>query len=129
MNKENKPRIENTSPEILAKLAHHEDKLTRQYVASNPNTPIESLEELGAEFPEEIINNPIFELVKLENPESKFIQLSEARSSKTSVERLLILASSNHRKIGEVVAGNCNTTAKVLEELLKNEYQKKRSTE
>ena len=33
---------ENTAPEILAKLANSEDKVIRKYVASNPNTSVET---------------------------------------------------------------------------------------
>ena len=58
---------ENTAPEILAKLANSEDKITRQCVASNPNTPTEILLNLGAEFPQELLNNSIFDLLLLEN--------------------------------------------------------------
>ena len=75
---------ENTAPEILAKLANSQDKEILRHVASNPNTPVETLEKLGKKFPDEITANPIFELLLLENPESKFIQLSLARSSTTS---------------------------------------------
>ena len=33
-------RDETTTPEILAQLSNSKDKQTRQYVASNPNTPV-----------------------------------------------------------------------------------------
>lgn len=58
---------ENIAPEVLAELANSEDYLTRQYVASNPNTPTEALLKLGAEFPRELLDNPIFDLLLLEN--------------------------------------------------------------
>lgn len=59
---------ETTAPEILQELATSEDYLTRQSVAANPNTPTEILLKLGVEFPEELLNNPIFDLLLLENP-------------------------------------------------------------
>ncbi|MGL6340140.1 MAG: hypothetical protein ACRC80_13510, partial [Waterburya sp.] len=59
---------ENTSPEILAKLADSKDRLTRQYVVSNPNVSQETLFILGVEFPKELLENPIFDLLLLENP-------------------------------------------------------------
>ena len=56
---------ENTAPEILRELAKSEDRLTRQYVAGNPNTPVAVLEELGEYFPEPLTANPIFNLLLL----------------------------------------------------------------
>lgn len=54
---------QNTLSEVLAQLANHEDKLVRQYVASNPNTPLEILNKLSKEFPEEVFTNPIIDIV------------------------------------------------------------------
>ena len=59
---------ETTAPEILAELARHEDSLTRQYVAANPNTPTEILLSICKEFPNEVINNSVIPLLLLENP-------------------------------------------------------------
>lgn len=61
-------RDETTSPEILADLAKSEDDRTRQYVAKNPNTPVEILLNICFEFPNEVINNPVIPLLVLENP-------------------------------------------------------------
>lgn len=58
---------ENTAPEILAELAKNEDKLTRQYVTANPNTPTKTLLILGREFSIEFLSNPIIDLLLLEN--------------------------------------------------------------
>ena len=58
---------ENTAPEILAHLASSKDYVTRQLVTANPNTPTATLLNLGAEFPRELINNPIFDLLILED--------------------------------------------------------------
>jgi hypothetical protein len=70
--------------ELLIELAESKDRLVCQYVASNPNTTIEVLEKLGQEFPEAVTGNPIFNLLTLINPDSRFIHLSLARSSTTS---------------------------------------------
>ena len=113
---------ENTAPEILAELANSKDYLTRQYVASNPNTPIETLENLGEEFPDEIVANPIFDLLQLENSESKFIKsilLSLAKSPKTSVEKLSELANYRDTKIREAVAKNKNISLEIMAFLAK----------
>lgn len=58
---------ENTAPEILAELATSKDYLTRQYVTSNPNASTKVLFNLGAEFPRELLENPIFNLLIVED--------------------------------------------------------------
>ena len=58
---------ESTAPEILAKLAENEDRQTRKYVAGNPNTPKDVLLKLAASFPFEFFENPILDLLILEN--------------------------------------------------------------
>ena len=54
-------------PELLTELANHESKVVRKAVTSNPNTPTETLFKLGEYFPQEFLNNPVFELLILEN--------------------------------------------------------------
>ncbi|VEP17727.1 hypothetical protein H1P_6390003 [Hyella patelloides LEGE 07179] len=108
---------ENTTPEKLEKLARNKDYQTRKYVAGNPNTPVIVLEKLGAEFPEEITNNPIFYLLLLENPESEFVRLSLARSSTTEPKTLVKLAESNDFNLLYAIAGNLNTPLDILEKL------------
>ena len=58
---------ENTPPERLRELARNSDALVRQKVAMNSNTPTEVLLDLGAEFPNELIDNSVFDLLVLEN--------------------------------------------------------------
>ena len=53
---------ENTPGDRLRELARNSDALVRQKVAMNPNTPTEVLLDLGAEFPNELIDNPVFDL-------------------------------------------------------------------
>ncbi|WP_319422432.1 hypothetical protein [Pleurocapsa sp. FMAR1] len=116
---------ENTAPEILAELANSEDKLTRQYVASNPNTSIKVLERLGKEFSEVITDNPIFNLLFLENPHTEFIRISLARSSTTSAEILARLADLEYyheEHIVRAVARNPNVPVHVLEMLANDEH-------
>ena len=59
---------ENTAPEVLANLAKSDDYRSRLHVAQNPNTPTITLFNLGSEFPKELLDNPIFDLLFLENP-------------------------------------------------------------
>lgn len=57
-----------TEPEILATLERSPDPTVREAVTCNPNTPAEVLLRLGAEFPAQLLDNPLFTLLILENP-------------------------------------------------------------
>jgi hypothetical protein len=57
-----------TQPQLLRKLATAADGEIRQLIAANPNTPIDLLWQLGIDFPEVILANPIFELLQIEQP-------------------------------------------------------------
>jgi hypothetical protein len=57
-----------TDPEILRKLEYSSDPAIREAVTLNPNTPVEVLLRLGAEFPAQFLDNPLFPLLLLENP-------------------------------------------------------------
>ncbi|WP_292836831.1 hypothetical protein [Nostoc sp. JL33] len=56
-----------TDPELLRELGLSIDQQTRQSVAGNPNTPVDVLLRLGAEFPSQLLDNPVFPLLLLEN--------------------------------------------------------------
>jgi hypothetical protein len=56
-----------TNPQLLRKIATEPDGDLRRLVASNPNTPTDILWQLGIDFPEAILSNPIFELLQLEH--------------------------------------------------------------
>jgi hypothetical protein len=58
----------NTNPQVLRKIATQTDWELRRLVATNPNTPTDTLWQLGIDFPEAILNNPIFELLQIEQP-------------------------------------------------------------
>jgi hypothetical protein len=55
-----------SDPQSLRKIATGDDWELRRLVASNPNTPTDSLWQLGLDFPEAILSNPIFQLLQLE---------------------------------------------------------------
>jgi hypothetical protein len=57
----------NTDPQLLRQFAADKNWDLRRLVASNPNTPTDLLWELGIDFPEVILTNPIFELLQLEH--------------------------------------------------------------
>jgi hypothetical protein len=56
-----------TPAELLEALANRIDVTTRQNVAANPNTPTEVLLRLANEFPREVLSNPVFPLLFLED--------------------------------------------------------------
>ena len=56
----------NTHPQVLRELALERDWELRRLIASNPNTPTDVLWQLGIDFPEAVLANPIFELLQLE---------------------------------------------------------------
>lgn len=55
-------------PELLQELAVSSDVIIRGNIAANPNTPTEILLNLGVRFPEQMLENPVFSLFLLENP-------------------------------------------------------------
>jgi hypothetical protein len=56
----------NSDPQSLRQIATGKDWELRRLVASNPNTPTDILWQLGLDFPEAILSNPIFGLLQLE---------------------------------------------------------------
>jgi hypothetical protein len=56
----------NSDPQSLRQIATGKDWDLRLLVASNPNAPTDILWQLGLDFPEAILNNPIFQLLQLE---------------------------------------------------------------
>lgn len=113
--------VDRTPVEVLEQLSKDFNSEVRQAVASNPNTPIVILEQLGKEFPEIIISNPIFNLLLLENPDSRLVRLSLARSSNTSKEMLARLAETRDRDIVRAIAENVNTPQETLARIASEE--------
>jgi hypothetical protein len=56
-----------TAPSLLKKLADTDDRRIRETIAGNPNAPTELLLKLGAEFPKQLLNNPVLPLLCLED--------------------------------------------------------------
>ena len=108
-----------TSPHLLIELSKHKDFQIRSLVASNPNTPLETLKCLGNEFADAIVENPVFDLLKLEDSNSKFVRLTLARSTKTPPEVLakLITKENPDFEVCWAVAKNINTPIDALGEL------------
>ena len=105
-----------TPSHLLIELGKHQNSQIRSLVASNPNTPVETLKCLGQEFADAIVDNLVFDLLKLEDPNSKFIKLTLARSTKTPPEVLakLIATEKTDAEICYALANNTNTPIDVL---------------
>lgn len=59
----------NTDSELLRDLANSNYETIREAVTSNPNTPTDLLVySLGKQFPGQLLENPVFNLLMLENP-------------------------------------------------------------
>ncbi len=57
-----------TAPERLRFLASHRDARVRQVVARNPNTPADALFRLAVRHADAVLDNPVLDLLVLENP-------------------------------------------------------------
>jgi hypothetical protein len=112
----------NTPPELLRELANSSDAITRSHVAANPNTPTEVLLELGGEFPLQLLDNPVFSLLLLENPNLiETIPLTTQRSllklEKVPVSFLEWAADKSDQEVQLAVAMNARTPKAALEKL------------
>jgi len=57
-----------TPPHLLQQFAATKDEPTLKAVTANPNTPTTVLMKLGEKYPAVLLENPIFALLQLENP-------------------------------------------------------------
>lgn len=113
--------------ELLRELAGSRNPDTRQNVAANPNTPTEVLLKLGEEFPQEVVNNPVFSLLFLENP-NILHEMPVAVLRNIVVQEgvpVFILEYAAHSwdaKVQMAVATNAQTPSATLEKLAKSRY-------
>lgn len=115
------------TPELLRELAGRRDPHTRKNVAANPNTPTEVLLKLGEEFPQEVLNNPVFSLLFLENPnilnEMPVTALRNLlKQEGVPVFFLEYAAHSFDAEVQMAVATNAQTPSATLEKLAKSRY-------
>jgi hypothetical protein len=118
-----------TPPEQLRKLADSSDAITRSHVAANPNTPTEVLLLLCAEFPAQVLNNPILSLLFLENPnvfntiplDNLLILLQQ---EKVPVFFLEWAATQPTPEIQLAVAMNAQTPKPILEKFVDSQWSK-----
>ncbi|BAY81252.1 hypothetical protein NIES267_07280 [Calothrix parasitica NIES-267] len=111
-----------TNPEILRELALFNDEKTREAVVSNANSPPETLVQLGEEFPSQFLDNPVFPLLILENP--NFIQelpLTTLRSilKEENVPEYILEQAADKADVGVqlALANNIKTSKAILKRL------------
>jgi hypothetical protein len=114
-----------TPPDLLRELGNSRDYTTRKNVAANPNTPTEVLLKLGAEFPEQLLDNPIFSLLLLENPNlieqiPRTTLLSLLKCETVPASFLERAANKRDREVYLALATNARTSKAVLEKLVES---------
>lgn len=115
----------NATPDLLLELSHSADKAVRKACTSNANTPVEALLELGSQFPEQLLENPVFDLLLLAHP-GLFEELPTATLNsllkRDQVPVELIRWAWKHRGESTIhsLLMNPNTPADVVEELCKS---------
>jgi hypothetical protein len=113
-----------TPAELLLELSHSVDKTVHKACTSNANTPVEALLKLGAQFPEQLLENPVFDLLLLAHP-GLFEELPTATLNsllkRDQVPVGLIRWAWKHRGESTLhsLLMNPNTPADVVEELCK----------
>ena len=131
----------NTLPEILAKLAQSEDRITQKYVSANPNTPEKVLDYFSNDsdlfIRDNVANNPSTSdstLRKIANSSTEHLSTinvaknvlkkraiqqkeTQARDENTSPETLAELAKNEYYQTRKYVASNPNTPLNILESL------------
>ena len=124
---------ENTPSEVLTELAKSEDLQTRQYVAANPNTISEILLDLGSEFPEELFNNPVFDLLVLEDPNfidrNYYLQLEIAQNNKTPLAFLEYLIQYGRYGARKYIAKHPDASVEMLTNMAEGAIQQQISND
>ena len=116
-----------TNPEILRELALFNDKKTREAVVSNANTPPDVLIQLGEEFPAQFLDNPVFPLLLLENPNFiKEIPLHTLRSilQQENVPSYILEQAADKADVGVqlALANNIQTNKSILNRLTQSPH-------
>ncbi len=104
-----------TPQDVIEKLAKSDNNEIRKVVATNANTPPDLLLDLGKDFPEELLANPVFNLMLLANP-----NLLKEIPEKTLIS---ILKLANVRESFVIFALNHRQETKILAVIIANHVQ------
>ena len=112
----------NTAADLLRDLGSSSDYVIRHNVAGNPNTPTDVLWQLGMEFPLQLLQNPVFTLLLLENPNlvtdiPLITLLALLKLDEVSSEFLGLAAIHDDVEVLLTIAMNPKTPKKVLQRL------------
>ncbi len=117
-----------TPEKLLQELSKSSNSAIRKAVCANPNTAIDTLWKLAWEFPQQLLENPICELLILENPNfiddiptNVFKQLLDLPEFPEHFRELAF--NSKNEKIRLLVACNPNTSVDMLNKLAENRDQ------
>lgn len=117
-------RNPDTNPTLLVKLSYSSDRDTREGVVSNPNTPTNILLKLGEEFPEQLLDNPVFSLLLLEDINLIEKIPIESLSSLLKQAKIPIIflewaaKNCNYEEVLRSVAQNSITSETILEKMV-----------
>jgi hypothetical protein len=120
-----------TPPDLLAALSGHQhDPELQKNVTENPNTSVEELLSLGAKFPRQLLDNPVFPLLVLENP-----RLFQEMPDKTlisligvddiSEEYLAMAADSTNSYVLHIIANHKKAPKQALSKIVNNPKMQK----
>lgn len=110
--------------DVLDRLSHHRERPIRRSVAENPAAPPWVLKRLGAQFPEELLRNPVLDWLLIEQPDF-FSDIPEqtlgaiAKRETCTPEMIRNLVRGGHgKKLLRSIAQNERTPCDVLEEVI-----------
>lgn len=115
--------------ELLMELSHSDERPVRKACASNPHTPVDALLRLGWQFPEQLMENPVFDLLLLAHRDLfdslPVSTLNSLLKRDNAPEQLIRWAWENHGKGATLhsLLMNPKTPADIVEALRKSNDQ------
>ena len=121
------------SEELLLELARHSDEGVRRRIASNPSAPAKAAMDTGSQFPEDLLNNPSFDLYILAEP--NLLQGIGASALRSLLKReacpesfFAYAASQDNEATQLAVLTNSRAPISVVQSLLASSYPRVKET-
>jgi predicted DNA-binding WGR domain protein len=121
------------SEELLLELARHSDEGVRRRIASNPSAPAKAAMDAGSQFPEDLLNNPSFDLYILAEP--NLLQGIGASALRSLLKReacpesfFAYAASQDNEATQLAVLTNSRAPISVVQSLLASRYPRVKET-